>query len=115
MRFTNIPARSFISIAIALLIAAPTHAHQREKSMRATIGSHIEQWLNNPLVVDAIKRQNAEQASLSLAGIEYPNHRVDRRRDGRRAGQISRSRHECLYVQTVRDQSTVRDDKALPR
>ena len=71
MPITNLPIRSFIGVATALLIAAPTHAHQHEQAVRATIGSHISEWLHTPLVVDAIKRQNAEHASISAADIGH--------------------------------------------
>lgn len=54
----------------ALLIATPTHADQHKAAIRPIIETHIKSWLANPLVVEAIKQQNARHASTSDADID---------------------------------------------
>ena len=67
---------SVLGLGLAVVLAtAPARADQHKNSIRPVIESHINKWLDQPSVVEAIKRQNAEHASLDVADID----RLDKR------------------------------------
>lgn len=63
--FKYILAASLLSLSATSMAAGP-----HDKKVRALLASEAAQWLSDPLVIEAIKRQNAEHASLSQRDID---------------------------------------------
>ena len=63
--------RIFIPAAAAIVfMAATADAGMHESRIRALVDSEIKAWINNALVIAAIKEQNAKNASLTQDDID---------------------------------------------
>jgi hypothetical protein len=58
-----------VALVLAVL-AFPAAAQDIAGSARALVESEIKAWLDDPLVIDALKAQNAKHASLTQADID---------------------------------------------
>lgn len=54
----------------ALCVAAQAHANEYATKMRAELATNISKWVESPIIVDAIKAQNAKTESYSQAEID---------------------------------------------
>lgn len=56
--------------ASMLFLSSAVSAGPHDNKVRALLESSAGQWLSNPIVIEAIKRQNAENANLSQRDID---------------------------------------------
>jgi len=69
MKFRPVVLSSIVALGIGAL-ASLASANEYEPQIRSAFEQHVQTWLNDPAVVEAIKAQNAKHASLTDAEIE---------------------------------------------
>lgn len=62
--------RVYLLSALTFLAAPVLHAAEPDDAMRAFLQAHVVSWTQEPVLIDAIRAQNAETADYTAARIE---------------------------------------------